>query len=71
MDELISKRSKDLKSNEANLEAELAIKDEIHRFNLEFAELSVTMRELVGAIYIRGALDALKRIKEETLENNT
>jgi len=53
---------------EAFIEAEKAVKEEVHKFGLEFAELSVIMRELISKVYIRGGLDTLKRIKEETVE---
>ena len=49
--------------NTPSLETKLAINEEVHALELEFSELSVVMRELLSRVYIRGAKDALEKIK--------
>lgn len=48
-----------------DIEVEKAINEEVHKFNLNFAELSITIRELLGKIYVRGGIDALHRVKKD------
>lgn len=59
----MTRQEKDDQQRAAALEAEKAINDEVRKFDLEFAELSITMRELLGKIYIRGGVDTLNKIK--------
>lgn len=65
-----TRQLKDDRQQKAVLEAEVAINEEVKRFNLEYAELSITIRELLGKVYIRGGMDALQRIKIANVQQN-
>ena len=49
--------------NESKLNAERAIIENVKEFHLEYAELSVTMREILASVYVRGGLDVLRKLK--------
>jgi hypothetical protein len=48
---------------EALQETQQALHEEVRKHKLEFAELSIMMRELLTAVYLRGELDAVDRIR--------
>jgi len=48
---------------ESERDAEKAIIEETQKFHLEYAELSVTIRELLAKAYIRGGLDVLHKLQ--------
>lgn len=48
---------------ESKHDAERAIIEETQKFHLEYAELSVTIRELLAKVYIRGGLDVLHKLQ--------
>ena len=64
----ITRQQKEEQQHDAAIEAERAINDEVKKFNLEFAELSITMRELLGKVYIRGGMEALQKIKNANVQ---
>ena len=52
---------------ESQEDAEKAIIEETRTIvGLEFAELSVTIRELLAKVYIRGGLDVIKKLHPKT-----
>lgn len=63
MDHYLTKKMQEEHSQQAAIEAEKAIMEEVKKFKLEYAELSVTIRELLGKVYVRGAIDTITRIK--------
>lgn len=48
--------------DESRLDAEKALIEVTHQVGLEYAELSVTMRELLATVYIRGGIDVLRKL---------
>lgn len=66
----MTRQEKDDHQRAAALEAEKAINEEVKQFNLDFAELSITMRELLGKVYIRGGLEALNKIKTANVKQD-
>ncbi len=54
----------------AALEAEKAINEEVRKFELDFAELSITIRELLGKVYIRGGMDTLNKVKNANVQQD-
>lgn len=63
----MDKQTQDRLVNKATLEAETAIVEEIKKEKLEYSELSPMMRELLGAVYLRGNHDMLNKIKKEMM----
>lgn len=66
-EKIMDKQTQDRLVNKATLEAETAIVEEIKKEKLEYSELSPMMRELLGAVYLRGNHDMLNKIKKEMM----
>ena len=60
----MDKRTHDTLVLESKKDAERAIIEETQRFHLEYPELSVTIRELLAKVYIRGGLDVLHKLRK-------
>ena len=60
----MDKRIHDTLVLESKKDAERAIIEETQRFRLEYAELSVTIRELLAKVYIRGGMDVLHKLRK-------
>lgn len=65
----LTRQAKEEHARQMLMDAERAINEEVHKFNLEYAELSLTMRELLGKVYIRGGMDTLEKIREDAHEH--
>lgn len=56
---------------ESQQDAERAIIEETKLFHLEYAELSVTVRQLLAKVYIRGGMDVLHKLKPHNDKTTT